>query len=156
MCVKLYREKAPLSMAEFAVKYRLDADGLLLNDLVTERDFLAQRLGIPEHLLPVLSWETGSIVITFWILRDVLPLVELVLCRENTQAELIQHGIAVVYLDNHPSEHPSSVSSGNAPCSAKCALWQFLQHSMFSLPPSMQVDLSQNVHCKEDRALLDV
>ena len=43
-------------MAELTVKYRLDADGLTVKDLVTERDFLAQRLGIPEHLLQVLSW----------------------------------------------------------------------------------------------------
>ena len=47
-------------MAELVVKYRLNADGLLVNDLIAERDFLAQRLGIPEHLLQVLSWGDGT------------------------------------------------------------------------------------------------
>ena len=98
-------------MAELTVKYRLDADGLLLKDLIAERDFLAQRLGIPEHLLQVLSWGGGSIVITYWILRDVLPLAELALCRENVQADLTQHGVENVYLDSHPSAQPGSVSS---------------------------------------------
>ena len=43
-------------MAELVVKYNLDADGLIVQDLVTKRDFLAQQLGIPEHLLQALSW----------------------------------------------------------------------------------------------------
>ena len=96
-------------MAELAVKYRLDADGLLWQDLVTERDFLAQRLGIPEHLLQVLSWGRGSIVITYRIVRDMLPLAELALCREAVRAELIQHGVRDIYLDSHLSEQPGSV-----------------------------------------------
>ena len=97
-------------MAELTVKYKLDADGLLWKDLVTERDFLAQRLAIPEHLLQVLSWEDGSIVIMYWIVRDVLPLAELALCREDVRAELTQHGVEEVYLDSHPSKHPGPVS----------------------------------------------
>ena len=97
-------------MAEFTVKYRLDADGLIVKDLVTERDFLAQRLGIPDHLLQVLSWEGGSVVITYWMVRDVLPLAELALCRGDIRAELIQHGVEEVYLNSHPSEHPGQVS----------------------------------------------
>ena len=102
-------------MAELVVKYRLDADGLRVEDLITERDFLAQRLRIPEHLLQVLSWKNGSIVITYWILRDLLPLAELALCREDVRAELIQHGVEKVYLDGHPSEHPGPVSSRGGP-----------------------------------------
>ena len=43
-------------MGELIVKYRLDADGLKVKDLIEARDFLVQRLGIPEHLLQVLSW----------------------------------------------------------------------------------------------------
>ena len=109
-------------MAELTVKYRLDADGLLLKDLIAERDFLAQRLGIPEHLLQVLSWGGGSIVITYWILRDVLPLAELALCRENVQADLTQHGVENVYLDSHPSDHPGLVSFKD--CSFELALCQ--------------------------------
>ena len=97
-------------MAELPVKYKLDADSLLLKDLVTERDFLAQRLGIPKHLLKVISWGGGSIVITYWIVRDVLPLAELALCREDVRAELTQHGVEEVYLDSHPSKHPGPVS----------------------------------------------
>ena len=54
--LKLCSKEAPSSMGELIVKYRLDADGLKVKDLITARDFLAQRLGIPEHLLQVLSW----------------------------------------------------------------------------------------------------
>ena len=43
-------------MGELIVKYQLDADGLKVKDLIAARDFLAQRLGIPEHFLQVLSW----------------------------------------------------------------------------------------------------
>ncbi len=92
-------------MAELTVKYRLNADGLRVEDLLAERDFLAHRLGVPDHLLQVLSWGHGSMVITFWIVRDMLPLAELALCQEIVRRELIQHGVEAVYLDSHPSEH---------------------------------------------------
>ena len=107
-------------MAKFVVKYRLDADGLSVKDLIAERDFLAQRLGIPDHLLQVLSWEEGSLVVTYWMVRDLLPLAELALCREDVREELIEHGVEEVYLGSHPSEHPDLVSSrgGPLPCSA--------------------------------------
>ena len=99
-------------MAELVVKYDLDSDGLRVEDLITERNFLAQRLGISNHLLKVLSGEKGSIVITYWILRDLLPLAELALCRDDVRAELIEHHLKEVYLDCHPSELPSPVSFG--------------------------------------------
>ena len=108
--LKLCRREAPQSMAELTVKYRLDADGLQVKDLVTERDFLALRLGIPEHLLQVLSWGQGSIMVTYWMLQDVLPFAELALCREDVRAELIQHGVEAVYLDSYLS-HLCPVSS---------------------------------------------
>ena len=137
-----------MTMAELVVKYRLDADGLLVKDLIAERDFLAQRLGIPEHLLQVLSWGRSSVVITYWILRDLLPLAELALCREDVQAELTQHGVEEVLLDSHPSEHPGPVSSRE--WSLTCAV-----HSMSSCVPSPQVDQSlQTQHCKGDTAPL--
>ena len=98
-------------MAELVVKYRLDADGLLLKDLIAERDFLAQRLDIPEHLLQVLSWSQSSVVITYWMVRDLLPLAELALCRKDVRTELTQHGVEEIYLGSHPSEHPGPVSS---------------------------------------------
>ena len=98
-------------MAELIVKYRLNADGLAVKDLISKRDFLAQRLGIPDHLLQVLSWESGSIMITYWILRDVLPLAELALCREDVREELTQHGAKVIYLDCHPLEYSGPVRS---------------------------------------------
>ena len=131
-------------MAELAVRYKLDADRLLLKDLVTERDFLAERLGIPEHLLQVLSLGNGSIVITYWIVREVLPLAELALCREDVRAELTQHGVEVVYIDSQPSEHPGSVCSGNGPL-----LCSVILHG--TLSPPIQVDQSlQIAHCKGD------
>ena len=98
-------------MAELVIKYRLDADGLLVKDLIAERDFLAQKLGIPKHLLKVLSWGQSSVLITYWMLRDLLPLAELALCREDVRAELAQQGVKEVYLSSHPSEHPGPVSS---------------------------------------------
>ena len=137
-------------MAEFAVKYKLNADSLLVKDLVTERDFLAERLGIPEHLLIVISWWCGSVVITYWIVRDVLPLAELALCREDVRAELTQHGVEEVYLDSHLSEHSGPVGSTEI-----VHRWHV---QVCSIPPplpySMQVDQSlQTLHRKE-RALM--
>ena len=90
-------------MAEFAVKYGLDADGICVKELIAKKDFLALRLGIPNHLLQVLSWGRGS-VITYRVLRDVLPLAELTLYRENTQRELTQHGVKNVYFADHLSQ----------------------------------------------------
>ena len=98
-------------MAEFAVKYELDADGLQVKDLITKRDFLAQQLGVPKHLLQVLSCRTDSVVITYRIMRDVLPLAELALCRKDVQAELTQHGVEDVYFASHTSEQPGLVCS---------------------------------------------
>ena len=86
-------------MAELIVEYSLDADGLFVKDLITERNFLAQWLCIPPHLLQVLSWGPGSVSITYCIVRDVLPLAELALCRTNVREELIKHGMEAVYLD---------------------------------------------------------
>ena len=96
-------------MAEFAVKYKLDADGLQVNDLIAQKDFLARRLSVPEHLLQVLSWERGSVVITYRIMRDVLPLAELALYREDARAELTQHGVEDVFFASYPSEQPGPV-----------------------------------------------
>ena len=99
-------------MAEFAVKYGLDKDGLRVKDLIAKKDFLAQRLGIPKHLLQVLSWKGGSVVITYRILRDVLPLAELALYREDARGDLTQHDVEEVYLDNCPTQQPNLVSWG--------------------------------------------
>ena len=138
-------------MAEFAVRYSLDADSLLVKDLVTERDFLAERLGIPEHYLIVISWWCGSVVITYWIVRDVLPLAELALCREDVRAELTQHGVEEVYLDSHLSEHPGPVGSTGIvhrwhACAGVCSIPP-------PLPYSMQVDQSlQTLHRKETQS----
>ena len=99
-------------MAEFAVKYKLDADGLQVKDLIAHRDFLAHRLGIPEHHVQVLSWKGGSVVITYRILRDVLPLAELALYQEDAQRELTQHGVEEIYFADHPSEQPNLVRWG--------------------------------------------
>ena len=97
-------------MAEFAVKYDLDADGIYMTELIAKKDFLAQRLGIPKHHLQVLFWGRGSVVITYRVLRDVLPLAELAMYRENTQRELTQHGVKNVYFADHPSQQPNLVS----------------------------------------------
>ena len=114
-------------MAELVAKYRLDADGLLVKDLIAERDFLAQRLGIPEHLLQVLSWGQSSVVITYWMVRDLLPLAELALCREDVRTELTRHGVEEIYLGSHPSEHSGPVRSpGDGPC--------FVQYTFHGYP----------------------
>ena len=96
-------------MAELRVKYMLDAERFLVKDLIEQKAFLVQLLGVPEHLLQVLSGKPGSIVITYWIVRDVLPLAELALCRESVRTKLTQHGVTYVYLDSHPSEDPGTV-----------------------------------------------
>ena len=111
-------------MAELVVKYRLDANGLRVRDLIAERDFLAERLNIPEHLLQVLSWGEGSIVVTYWILRDLLPLAELALCWEDVRAELSRHGVEKIYLGSHPSGHPGLVCSpGDGPLLVQNISW---------------------------------
>ena len=99
-------------MAEFAIKYKRDADGLQVIDLIAHRDFLTQQLGIPKHLLQVLSWKRGSVVIIYRTLRDVLPLAELALYREDARGELTQHGVEEIYFANHPSEQPNLVRWG--------------------------------------------
>ena len=112
--LKLCREdsyEVPENMAEFAVKYGLDTDGLKVNDLIAQKDFLAQWLGVPSHLLQVLFWRRGSVVITYRIVQDALPLAELALYREDARAELTQHGVEDVYFANHPSEQPVLVRS---------------------------------------------
>ena len=119
-------------MAEFAVKYDLDADGIYLNELIAKKDFLALHLGIPNHLLQVLSWGRGSVVITYRVLRDVLPLAELALYRENTQRELTQHGVKNIYFADHPSQQPNLVScregwSKASVCDVCIPLHSFLQ-----------------------------
>lgn len=44
-------------MDEFIDKYRLNADGLLVEELAAARDFLEQRLHIPHDLLETLSFD---------------------------------------------------------------------------------------------------
>ena len=136
-------------MAELVVKYRLDADGLFVKDLIAERDFLAQRLDIPEHLLQVLSWGQSSVLITYWMVRDLLPRAELALCREDVRAELTRHGVEEIYLGSHPSKHSGPVRSpGGGPC--LCSI-----HFMATLSPSLQMKQSlQTLHCKGDTAPL--
>ena len=133
----------PESMAELTIKYNFGADSLLLKDLFHERDFLAQHLGLPRHLLQVISWGNGSIVITYWMVRDVLPLAELALCREDVRAALTQHGVEDIYLGTHPSGHSGLVRFGNG--SLHCVCYFIARH-----PPSIQVNQSlQTAHCKE-------
>ena len=105
----IYREEVPRNISELAVKYKLDADGLLVQDLLEHRDFLAQRLGLPKHLLHVLSWGYGSVVIRYWVLRDVLPLAELALYREDARGRLTQHSVMEVCFAHHPSQEPNLV-----------------------------------------------
>ena len=124
------REDVPESMTELTIKYNLDADGLLLKDLFPERDFLAEHLGLPRHLLQVISWGNGSIVITYWMVRDVLPLAELALCREDVRAALTQHGVEDVYLGTHPSKHSDLVRSGNG--SLHCSVLFYGTSSSFN------------------------
>ena len=84
---------------------------------------MAQQLGVPEHLLQVLSWGQSSVVITYWMVRDLLPLAELALCREDVRAELTRHGVEEVYLGSHPSDHPSPVSSRGVVVVLDCAVY---------------------------------
>ena len=92
-------ETSGLELMEIVAKYRLDADGLKVQDLITERDFMAQRLGIPEYLLQVLSWRQGSVIIVFLLLQEFQPLVEVALCRSNVCAGLSSHGVEAIYLN---------------------------------------------------------
>ena len=103
-----------LKLSEIVVKYRLDADGLRVQDLITERDFLAQRLGIPEHLLQVLSWRPGSVIIVFLVVQELRPLIERALHRSDVRAELTTRSIETVHIDRCSS---NLVSLFSIPCS---------------------------------------
>ncbi len=92
-------ETSGLGLTEIVAKYRLDADGLKVQDLITERDFMAQRLGIPEYLLQVLSWRQGSVIIVFLLLQELQPLVEVALRRSDVCAGLSSHGVEALYLN---------------------------------------------------------
>ena len=99
-----------LALSEIVAKYRLDADGLKVEDLIRERDFLAERLGIPGYLLQVLSWRPGSIVIVFLILRELQPLVERALHRSDFCANLASRGVEDIYLRQHSPDSIRLVS----------------------------------------------
>ena len=116
----LCREEIPRNMTQLVVKYNLDADGLLVKDLIKNRDFLAQRLGLPMHLLAVLSVEFGSVVIRYWVLQDILPLAELALYREDAQEELTQHGVEDICYANHPLQQPNLVRCRGIPFICQC------------------------------------
>ena len=111
-----------LALTEIVAKYRLDADGLKVQDLVRERDFLAERLRIPSYLLQVLSWQPGSIVIVFLILRELQPLVEQALHRSDVCAILTSHGVEDIHLRQHLPAVLVSVLCGIASyaCSVLC------------------------------------
>ena len=117
-------------MTELAVKYKLDADGLLVKDLIEHRDFLAQRLSLPKHLLHVLSWGYGSVVIRYWVLRDVLPLAEVALYREDSRGELTQQGVEDVCFANHPLQQPNLVR-----CRGMAFTWLACVMYLIALPP---------------------
>ena len=99
-----------LQFTEIVAKYGLDADGLKVQDLITERDFLAQRLGIPGYLLQVLSWRPGSIVIVFLVLRELQPVVEPALRRNDVRTNLTSHGVEDIYLRRHSPDSSKLVS----------------------------------------------
>ena len=113
-----------LELTEIVAKYRLDADGLKVQDLVTERDFLAQRLGIPGYLLQVLSWRPGSIVIVFLVLRELQPVVEPALRRNDVRADLTSHGVEDIYLHRHSPDSSKLVSLLCGVVSYACSVLQ--------------------------------
>lgn len=98
------------SLTEIVAKCKLDADGLRVLDLVTERDFLAQQLGIPEYLLQVLSWQLGSMLRVFVTLQELQPLVEPALHRSDVLDSLKTHGIEDAYLRGHSLDSSNLVS----------------------------------------------
>ena len=113
-----------LKFTEIVAKYRLDADGLKVQDLITERDFLAQRLGIPGYLLQVLSWRPGSIVIVFLVLRELQPVVEPALRRNDVRANLTRHGVEDIYLRRHSPDSSKLVSLLCGVVSYACSVLQ--------------------------------
>ena len=141
-------------MTELAVKYKLDADGLLVKDLIEHRDFLAQRLSLPKHLLHVLSWGYGSVVIRYWVLRDVLPLAEVALYREDSRGELTQQGVEDVCFANHPLQQPTLVRCrGMAFAWLACDIFhcslslQCVMYFIALLPPPMYIGGPATTRC---------
>ena len=101
---------AGLELTEIVAKYRLDSDGLRVQDLVTERDFLSQRLRIPEYMLQVLSWRPDSGESVFLIMQELQPLVRPTLDSSDVRSSLTSHGIIDIYLRGHSPDSSNSVS----------------------------------------------
>ena len=62
--------KSPKGLLKLVAKYNLDKDGIYVKDLITERHFLAEKLSVPEDLLQVISWSSGSLNIIFFTLEE--------------------------------------------------------------------------------------
>ena len=52
------------------VRYNWDADGITLEDVLESRRFLSSSLGIPDHLLQVLTVRPGSGIVEYLTLRE--------------------------------------------------------------------------------------
>ena len=62
--------KSPKGLLKLVAKYNLDKDGIYVKDLITERHFLAEKLLVPEDLLQVISWSSGSLCIIYFTLEE--------------------------------------------------------------------------------------
>ena len=62
--------KSQKGLLKLVAKYNLNKDGICVKDLITERHFLAEKLSVPDHLLQVISWSSGSLCIIYFTLEE--------------------------------------------------------------------------------------
>ena len=81
-------------LEKMVVRYNLDADGIMLEDLLRHRQFLSSRLKIPNHLLSFLEILIGSVILEFGVPEELVPGV--VKKIEEVWRELWREGIVSI------------------------------------------------------------
>ena len=66
-------DTSPERMKRIVVRYNLDAEGITLEDIANNRLFLSSVLGIPPHLLVLISVLFGSLLLELWIPEELTP-----------------------------------------------------------------------------------
>jgi hypothetical protein len=95
-----HRCRSPKGLLKMVVKYNLDKDGIRVENLIRERNFLALKLEIPQDLLQVISWGAGSLFIVFFTLEELEKHITEKI--EVVRNDLHLHGILSVEIGNSP------------------------------------------------------
>ena len=74
-CEEVYTKQAesPPAMQKLLVRYRLKAVGITPQDIIDCGQFLSLYLEIPPHLLALVDFWFGSLLLVFWIPEELTP-----------------------------------------------------------------------------------